>query len=260
MIINLIFVPTAAKEEKLEKRERRQKSPDAQKVSGQAEGHESDAGLIEPLERPPSPTASSILSMSGAGGSRKSRRQKQRSKAERKAEQLRRKVLALTPEQFSQEKAAAAAAVAGPSVSAPAPVVQHHQYQAAAMAHPSRDQSPAFSERSDRSGRRGGGGRHWAKRGRPFNPGAMMPWTRYQQAQGNNPQQTAQHPMPTATSSPVAASAAAPRPLQQVAPAAKPPPVGYTSTASADVARLKNLEKSYAEVLRTSNMPKHRRK
>ncbi|CAB3383416.1 Hypothetical predicted protein [Cloeon dipterum] len=116
---------------KEEKREKRQKSPES-KVSGQAEAGEADAGTIEPLDRDEQPSPSSVQSV---GRGRRSRRSKARARAERKAEQLRRKVLALTPEQLSQERQAAAAAAPGPSL-------------------PPREHSPAASEHS----RRGAGG------------------------------------------------------------------------------------------------------
>lgn len=148
---------------------------------------------------------------------------------------MRRKVLALSPERLSQE-------------------AKKEEQQ---NGHPSRDQSPALSERSDRSGKNKS--RHWAKRGRPLQMGGpVWPWTRWQQ------QQQQQH---THTPSPLAATSTSSTTTTQQAPPApagpsnenKPPPIGFTSSASADVARLKRLEKSYAEALRSS-LPKNQRR
>ncbi|XP_059481356.1 uncharacterized protein LOC132200139 isoform X2 [Neocloeon triangulifer] len=281
--------------------EKRQRSPDPQ-ISGMAENKDDEAGKIEVINRDDAPSPSSILSLA-SGSKRKTRRAKNRSKAERKAEQLRRKVLALTPEQLSHEKAGAAAAEAG----LPQPLPPHMK----------RDPSPASSERSDSSRR----GRHWVRRNRPMNPTNLMPWTRYQksqqqpqqQKQVHSPQQQQQqqhmqnqqhfpqhpqnqHHYPQHSQSQQhypqhqqaqqhypqhsnvqqhypqhqqqyyhfpTENAARPSligsPSSSAEPASKPPPVGFTSMASADVARLKNLEKSYAEVLRAGMNAKHRR-
>ncbi|XP_059481355.1 cerebellar degeneration-related protein 2-like isoform X1 [Neocloeon triangulifer] len=291
----------AASDSKAAPAEKRQRSPDPQ-ISGMAENKDDEAGKIEVINRDDAPSPSSILSLA-SGSKRKTRRAKNRSKAERKAEQLRRKVLALTPEQLSHEKAGAAAAEAG----LPQPLPPHMK----------RDPSPASSERSDSSRR----GRHWVRRNRPMNPTNLMPWTRYQksqqqpqqQKQVHSPQQQQQqqhmqnqqhfpqhpqnqHHYPQHSQSQQhypqhqqaqqhypqhsnvqqhypqhqqqyyhfpTENAARPSligsPSSSAEPASKPPPVGFTSMASADVARLKNLEKSYAEVLRAGMNAKHRR-
>ena len=93
-------------------------------ISGQAEMGECDAGEIEELcQDPDTALPSSILSLSGQP--RKSRKTKGR--RERKAEQLRRKVLALSPERREEARKEE----------------QQQQQQQT-----SRDQSPAVSDRS----------------------------------------------------------------------------------------------------------------
>lgn len=194
------------------------------KVAGQADTYDEEAGKIEEITRTDETSPSSILSL--AGQSRKSRKSK--SRKERKTEQLRRKVLALSPERLSQE-------------------AKKEEQQ---NGHPSRDQSPAISERSDRSSKKGG--RHWAKRGRPLQLGGpSWPWSRWQQQHTHAPSPLAA----TTSTSQQQPTPPAPGPSNET----KPPPVGFTSSASADVARLKRLEKSYAEALRSS-LPKNQRR
>lgn len=189
------------------------------KVRGQADTDDREAGKIEEITCSSDASPSSILSL--AGQSRKSRKAKGRK--ERKAEQLRRKVLSLSPERLSQE----AKRVEEQSVN------------------PSRDQSPAMSERSSTSSKKG---RHWSKRGRPIPMGGTMwPWSKWQNSH-------AAVPSPLASTSSTQQAPPVPSSSEP-----KPPPIGFTSSASADVARLKRLEKSYAEALRTS-MPKPQRR
>ncbi|KAF4521834.1 hypothetical protein B566_EDAN003708 [Ephemera danica] len=223
----------------------KKKSKDEPLVCGQAEEGDAEAGKIEEvtIKSTDAVSPSSILSLAMQRKSRKAKGRK-----ERKAEQLRRKVLSLSPERFNQEAKKATAETASEVEQAIQPPQQ-------------RDQSPALSERSDRSSKKGG--RHWAKRGRPLplmGGGSNWPWSAPRPWNGGQ-----QVPSPLAVT-PACTSQQQPQQRHQPPPPApgtssssnEHKPIAFTSSASADVARLKRLEKSYAEALRTSLPKPHR--